>query len=176
MRAHYVVHSHSEYLVERFRGPVTLTGLEKLLTRQARDPRIAPHYHTVSDYTQATIRLSVEELRCFTALLCSPQYRRSGVRALVLADAAMLAYASSLASYLADTDLLVRCFQHRSAALQWVTAACRIPNNASGRCSENRDWTHIKTRTTQTQPVTPAYAGVQLNMHSFFIGPSPTRE
>src|SRR5688572_960141 len=123
MRAHYVVYPRSSYLIESFRGPVTLPNLEAFLARQANDPRIKPHYHTVSDYTQASIHLSNDDVRRFAELLTSAPHHRSGKRAFVLSDARLLAYANSCAACLSHTDLVVRCFQHRSAALQWVTPA-----------------------------------------------------
>jgi hypothetical protein len=120
MRAHYVVYPRSSYLIESFRGPVTLPHLEAFLARQAADARIEPHYHTVSDYTQASIHLSNDEVQRFATLLCSAPFHRTGKRAFVLSDARLLAYANSCTACLSHTDLIVRCFQHRSAALQWV--------------------------------------------------------
>jgi hypothetical protein len=126
MRAHYVVHPQNGYVAERFRGPVTLPKLEAFLARQGRDPRIERHFHTVSDYTQASIHLSNEDVRIFAALLSSAPYHRTGKRAFVLSDARLLAYANSCTACLSHTDLVVRCFQHRSAALQWLDASIQI--------------------------------------------------
>jgi hypothetical protein len=120
MRAHYVVYPRSSYLIESFRGPVTLPHLEAFLARQAADARIESHYHTISDYTQASIHLSNDEVQRFATLLCSAPFHRTGKRAIVWSDARLLADANSCTACLSHTDLIVRCFQHRSAALQWV--------------------------------------------------------
>ena len=116
MRAHYVVHARDGYVVESFRGSVTYAGVAHFLARQAADERIAAHFHTVSDYTQASIRLSNDEVLRLALLLSS----RTGKRALVVCDASVLAYANLLAARLEHANLAVECFRHRRAALHWI--------------------------------------------------------
>jgi len=131
MRAHYVVYAQGNYVIERFRGPVTFAELQKFLARQADDERIAPHYHTISDYTQASLRLSNDDVQRFAALLCTPSHFRTGKRAIVFSNVRILAYASVFAARLAHTELIVQCFQHRHAALQWINPGAAIEQTGS---------------------------------------------
>jgi len=131
MRAHYVVHAKHGYIVERFRGPITFAELQQFLARQAGDERIAAHYHTISDYTQASVRMSHEDVQRFATLLSAAPYRRTGKRACVIANARLLAFTGAIAAQLAHTKLAVRCFTHRHAALRWVNPEAVIAQTYS---------------------------------------------
>jgi hypothetical protein len=120
MRAAYTIFPHSRYVLETFRGAVTYQDLVRFTARQKRDSRILSHYHTVSDYVQATLHLTESEVRQYGGAIYGSSTSRTGKRAMVVVGARNLAVVSMLGSLAADYEIPNQCFCYRDAAFRWL--------------------------------------------------------
>jgi hypothetical protein len=120
MRAAYTIFPHSSYVLETFRGAVTYQDLVRFTTRQQRDRRILSRYHTVSDYTQATLHLNQLDVRQYGKTIYGLSTSRTGMRAMVVAGVRNLAVVSLLESLAAEYEIPNQCFHYRDAALRWL--------------------------------------------------------
>jgi hypothetical protein len=120
MRAAYTIFPHSGYVLESFRGAVTYQDLVRFTARQQRDPRILSHYHTVSDYEQATLHLTEAEVHQYGETIYGSSIARTGMRAMVVIGARNLAVVSMLESLAAEYEIPNQCFRYRDAAFRWL--------------------------------------------------------
>jgi len=120
MRAAYTIFPHSGYVLETFRGAVTYPDLVRFTERQQRDSRILSHYHTVSDYVQATLHLTESEVRQYGEAIYGSSIARSGKRAMVVIGARNLAIVSMLETLAAEYEIPNQCFRYRDAAFRWL--------------------------------------------------------
>ena len=121
MRARYTIFAKAGYIMETFCGAVTFEQLKEFLHQQHRDPRILPQHHTVSDYTQATLRLSIAEVEDIARIVCHLPHARNGKRAMVINGSRNFAFTDVFGSYIAQAGMVSQCFTYRDAALRWVT-------------------------------------------------------
>jgi hypothetical protein len=127
MRVGYTIFPRSDYLLETFRGIVSYQDLARIAARQQLDVRIAPHYHTVADFSRATVRLTEGEVRLFADAICAPPRGRLGKRALVVVGARNLAFASLLQTFVVQYGLDAQCFCDREAAQRWLSEQRIVP-------------------------------------------------
>lgn len=120
MRARYSIYPDRHYILETFSGAVRFTRLEQFLLHQQTDPRIARSYHTVSDYSSATLHLSVEEVVCIADMICKAPDARMGKRALVISGVRNFGFVDILRSVAGRMAIDCKYFIHRDAALTWV--------------------------------------------------------
>jgi hypothetical protein len=123
MNANYTIYPDAGYILETYCGAVTFTQCEHFVLRQRRDMLLLPHYHTVSDFTQAAMRLSIAEVEQLVHLMCDPLLFRSGNRALVIDGLRNIAFADVFRNYLEQEDILSQCFSNCDAAIRWATLA-----------------------------------------------------
>jgi hypothetical protein len=120
MRAAYTIFPHSGYVLETFRGAVTYQDLVRFTARQHRDARILNRYHTVSDYTQATLHLTESEVRQYGETIYGAATARIGKRAMVVVGTRNLAVVSMLATLAGEYEIPNQCFCYRDAAFRWI--------------------------------------------------------
>ncbi len=123
MRARYTIYSKAGYILETFCGAVTYARLEEFVSRQHQDPRILQRFHTVSDYSQATLHLSVDEVKRFAKQMCDAPAARDGKRAIVIVGSRNFGFADIFRSCLAQAAIDSHCFSHRDAALRWLSVS-----------------------------------------------------
>jgi len=121
MRARYTIFPRAGYVLETFCGAVTFLRYVDFVLQQHEDVRIAAHYHTVSDFTQATLRLSIAEVEKIASLACQSLQARSGKRALVVSGSRNLVFADLFSASAEQANVVSRCFGYRDAALRWIT-------------------------------------------------------
>jgi hypothetical protein len=131
MRAAYTIFPHSGYILETFRGAVTYNDIVRFNTRQQNDPRILSHYHTVSDYVQATLHLTEAEVRLHAQTIYASPKARIGKRSMVVVGPRNLAVVSMLEMLAADYDVLAQCFRSREAAFRWQGDQVVLPTRVS---------------------------------------------
>jgi len=110
-------------VLETFYGAVNFVQFQHFVHQQCCDSRITPQYHTVSDFTRATLRLSMDEVQQIVHIICRAQYARVGRRALVISGSRNFAFAGVFRSCMEQGDIVSQCFSYRDAALRWVTHA-----------------------------------------------------
>jgi len=125
MRARYGIYPHDQYLLETFSGALRYEHLKQFVQRQQGDVRIEPHFHTLSDFSKATLHLSLDEAKSLVALVCSTADMRTGRRALVIVGARNFGFVDVFKSGLETAGIVSKCFSHRDAALVWLGETCR---------------------------------------------------
>src|SRR5690348_5905808 len=106
MRARYTVLPKAGYIMETFYGAVTFAQFEDFLVQQHQDSRILPQLHTISDFTQATLRLTISEVEELVSLICRPSNLRTGKRALVINGSRNFAFADVFRSRIQQAEIV----------------------------------------------------------------------
>jgi hypothetical protein len=120
MRARYGIYANKQYLLETFSGAIRYEHLKQFVQRQHVDVRIAAHFHTLSDFSKATLRLSIDEAKSLAALVCDTAVMRAGRRALVIVGTRNFGFADTFRAGLEAGGIHSQCFTHRDAALTWL--------------------------------------------------------
>jgi hypothetical protein len=142
MRVGYTVFPRSGYVLETLRGIVTYQDLARFAARQQLDVRVAPHFHTVSDFSRATLRLTEQEVRLYADTICTLPTGRLGKRALVVFGARNLAIANLLQAFALQSGLQAQCFCDRDAALRWLNESA-----AEGVHAKPKYFSHMELET-----------------------------
>lgn len=119
MRARYNVYPNDCFVLETFIGAVFFHHIERLVVQQNSDSRLRPEFHTVTDFTQATLNITTMEVQRLATLVCNASLR-SGKRALVINGTRNLAFADLYAKCLENMNIDVKSFANRDAALGWI--------------------------------------------------------
>jgi hypothetical protein len=127
MRARYSIYQNENYILETFNGAVTYPKLEQFVIQQCADARIAQHYHTVSDFSLATLHLSIEEVTRFAGLICSGRQLRTGRRAIVINGSRNFVFVDVFRSRIEQALITAQCFHYRTAACNWILAMGDLP-------------------------------------------------
>jgi hypothetical protein len=131
MRAAYTIFPHSGYILETFRGAVTYNDIVRFNTRQQNDLRVLNHYHTVSDYGQATLHLTEAEVRQHANTIYASSKARIGKHSMVVVGPRNLAVVSMLEMLAADYDVRAQCFRSREAAFRWQDDQVILPTRVT---------------------------------------------
>ena len=151
MRAAYTIFPHSGYILETFRGAVTYKDIVRFNTRQQNDARVLNHYHTVSDYVQATLHLTEAEVREYGNTIYASPKARDGKHSMVVVGPRNLAVVSMLEMLAAEYDIRAHCFRSREAAFRWQDDRVALPpriNAANTVLSYLVDAADVDTETT----------------------------
>lgn len=117
---HYRIDSDRRMRIEEYQGKVGLVDLKSIISAMASDPCWSPEFHSLVDFSRATLDLTANDVLRLALILRQEENRSRGWLAFVAPNSTIYGVVRMLGYWSRNTERL-RIFPSRDEAEAWLT-------------------------------------------------------